>query len=534
MGIFVWISFVVLSFAPATGFSATVYMGRGETYTNLEAAVNGMNASDTLIIRDGIYSGSTNVLDHLHMPKSGSPGSPTIIKAENDGGAVFPNSFIVMENSATVSHVDFIGLKAESSTTISSGTSYFRFMRCAFTNSHTAQSDESIFSIAGTYHLVEDSYAWGEGRYGMYVSSVGGQYIVFRRCVVRLDKVNAYSPFAPFQSYSSPDVVFQNCLVLDGAEKFWLNYEERAGCFYSRTAGPVTVDGSICLNYPSYFAGGSTRNSLTVNNSIAWDVGSGAYIDPANTSFKWTIDNVTIGVADGFDDPITSSTTIAGFGVLSKNTVVNGYVTNSILYDIDDTASTKNTAALDGENIISNYNVLFGNVDDYQSVSAGVKDFCADNANAVDPLAGSLEYLPRIERGSSLSGVGSGGDSIGATILCKIGLDGSFYGSADWNTTRSCPLAGTGGATNGNLWPWSNEDRIKTDMALYSYTGVDRGGSSGQTLSGARGFAATGKQLNGTDDITLTSYIWEYLGNPIPPNIYGTAAISTIFPLLLQ
>lgn len=36
-----------------------------------------------------------------------------------------------------------------------------------------------------------------------------------------------------------------------------------------------------------------------------------------------------------------------------------------------------------------------------------------------------------------------------------------------------------------------------------------------------RGFCAAGKQLNGRDDITLTSYVWEYLGNAIPSDIYN-------------
>jgi len=42
------------------------------------------------------------------------------------------------------------------------------------------------------------------------------------------------------------------------------------------------------------------------------------------------------------------------------------------------------------------------------------------------------------------------------------------------------------------------------------------------SLSGNRGFAnSDAKQLNGTDDVTLTYYIWEYLGNPVPCEIYG-------------
>ena len=46
---------------------------------------------------------------------------------------------------------------------------------------------------------------------------------------------------------------------------------------------------------------------------------------------------------------------------------------------------------------------------------------------------------------------------------------------------------------------------------------------SGGGVSGNRGFAADGNGLYG-GPITLTSYIWEYLGNPCPADIcnYGT------------
>ncbi|EKD27035.1 MAG: hypothetical protein ACD_79C00915G0001 [uncultured bacterium] len=69
-----------------------------------------------------------------------------------------------------------------------------------------------------------------------------------------------------------------------------------------------------------------------------------------------------------------------------------------------------------------------------------------------------------------------------------------------------------------SLWPFPNENLIKAKMSAYSY---DNG-----NLNGKRGFCADGKQLNGRDDITLTSYIWEYLGNPIPPEIYGSLGIT--------
>lgn len=491
--------------------AATIYMGSGETYTTLEAAVAAMSGGDTLIIRDGVYSGLANTLDHQHMPPSGTVDTPTIIQAENDGEAVFSDGFFIMEDvGGGVSYVDFVGLKALKPTVISSGTDHWRFMRCAFTNIVTTANGESPFSIAGTYHLIEDSWVWGDIRYGMYVSSVGGQYIIFRRCVIRPDKINATEPTAAFQSYSSPDIYFQNCIVLDGNDQFWLQYDERGPCFYSRTAGPVTISGSMCLNYPSYFAGGSPRNGLYIDNSVGWDIGTGVYADFGDQQpASWSVTSSVFGSVSGFVDPITPGNpdTCPGDGILSKRTTVNGIVENNILYDVD--AGKGVAAALTGSTTVNNYICLYNNYDDYNSITGG-----ANNITNTDPLAGSLEYLTRIENSSALKGVGSGGADIGATILCKIGADGARYGDAGWNITRACPLHGDGGTSADNLWPWPYEDRIKTDMASYSYTGVDADGTPDQTLSGARGFAAIG-------DVTLTSYIWEYLGNQIPGEIYG-------------
>src|SRR5205085_1629742 len=59
------------------------------------------------------------------------------------------------------------------------------------------------------------------------------------------------------------------------------------------------------------------------------------------------------------------------------------------------------------------------------------------------------------------------------------------------------------------LWPFPNEAVIKADMASYSGPGG----------AGARGFTA-GNSLDGSPQ-TLTRYIWEYLGNQIPAEIYG-------------
>lgn len=72
-------------------------------------------------------------------------------------------------------------------------------------------------------------------------------------------------------------------------------------------------------------------------------------------------------------------------------------------------------------------------------------------------------------------------------------MDGSHFGETNYNT-----LSAT------NLWAWPNQDRIKKEMCT----------DAGIT----RGFCASGNGLYG-GPVTLTSYIWESLGNACPASV---------------
>ena len=97
-------------------------------------------------------------------------------------------------------------------------------------------------------------------------------------------------------------------------------------------------------------------------------------------------------------------------------------------------------------------------------------------------------YITRVEDGTPGDGTGLSGVDRGATVLKR-------YES--------------GTLTSTNLWPWPNEDRIKSDFLTdFSLPGV----------TVARGFC-TGTSIDGNSQ-TLTKYIWEYLGNQIPAGIY--------------
>jgi hypothetical protein len=150
----------------------------------------------------------------------------------------------------------------------------------------------------------------------------------------------------------------------------------------------------------------------------------------------------------------------------------------------------------------SNYNYY------YQDAT----DFGATFYEEYTPVAGSndvqgtnpqIKYITQEEPGTPVYGTASDGGNIGATILYEIGTTGTLWGDPGYDTI-----------TTTSLWPFPNEAVIKTDMAAWSV--VDP--NTGNTVQGARGFAASGNGLYG-GPITLTSYIWEALGNSCPAGI---------------
>jgi len=169
-------------------------------------------------------------------------------------------------------------------------------------------------------------------------------------------------------------------------------------------------------------------------------------------------------------------------------------VQNSIIYNCD-WAGLQNVAGTG-----TDYNCLYGNTrHNYLDCSPSTHDLCQANNNSVDPLDGSpgngiaaLNYVTRIENGSNLDGAASNGGDIGATILKQIGVTGTLWGDPGYDTE-----------TDQNLWPFPYEGIIREHMRAYSYDGGN--------LSGNRGFCV--------DRMTLTDYIWGYLGHT-PPDLY--------------
>ncbi|MGB7281760.1 MAG: hypothetical protein WBE13_05810 [Candidatus Acidiferrum sp.] len=554
------ISLLALIFWASTAFARTTYhiAVKGKDNPNCTskahscatfAYVRGlMHAGDTLIIGDGIYDQCINT------PVSGSPGAYTTYKAEHDwavtvstrdsscAGSVFENyngRYIVIQG------IKFQGQGVLIPVSVSGD--HVKLIRIAAWDAPCA-NNISVIGIGADYTLLEDVHVWGCGRY--MVNIYHSDHTVLRRVVARYD----FNDCAPgnswggqestFTAYDSDNTVFENVIAIDSGIRndslytcdqlfggiWWENHGDIL--YDGRLERTGTVLGSIFLNIHSmnnstnvttpnpvgvesrYKIAGNTTVHTEINN-VYWDVESGGSYGihgdgcaPSCGSPTLSIQhnlygNVTgthgggngytlgVGIADACNDPTMPKAGYSCAGRFSSNTFQNSLVINNNNYGDNGEPGDYNDYWKNGRG---------GNAH-YVNVSAGAHD------TTLNP---GLLYLPRIEASSSVHGTASDGGDRGANIIYKYGVDGTLWGETGWNTLTANPL-----------WPYPFESVIKQDMALYRCV---PNCTAGNFPPAVRGFVlpdsnttAPGRLYGGPR--TLTSYIWEYLGNACPSEI---------------
>ncbi|MFH0907482.1 MAG: hypothetical protein V1929_01805, partial [bacterium] len=467
----------------------------------ISSGIGRMAGGDTLIVADGTYTGSANRI--LNVP-GGSPGSPSCIRAEHDWGVTLSapggtpcqidNSYIDLRG---VKFKDYLGNKC-----VVYG-NYVRVIRCA---SDGAGGNAASFSAAGTNDLFEECYSWGIGRYPMRVSSASGQYIVFRRCVVRWDYSNTDGPQACFANYDRPNVYFQNCIAIDGKDIRGqdVTYDGLKGFFTPNGANQTEFDGCISLNLEGagFWIEDSPVRDVALRHCVAWDCKEAGqsgldgypayllYVRADETGGPLTVDHGTFGVSD------------LGRGLQIRQMLPNDVFKNSIVYGVQLNAGEY---ALSSGLTLEDYNCFYGNTGG-RNVSGGVG---SHSLTQINPLANSLSYLVRVETSSDLAGQADDGGDVGASIVKRVGISGTFYGEPGWNTV-----------TDEDLWPFPNEDEMRADMKAFVMA-PGQAFPNSPAMSGDRGFCADGQ--------TLTRYIWEYLGHSMPADIYGISGPPVLF-----
>ena len=458
--------------------------------------IGSMAGGDTLLVGDGTYA------EPITGMPSGTASAYTTIQAENDWGVTidgssFANTYI---NGITVSskhyvlvrgfHVKMNQANANNQPVLVPYSDHVKIQRCSGSYAPTTGNAAS-FTVgpASSYVLVEESYAFGGGRYQFLAYQ--SDHILVRRSVARNDYWNGTLQCAGFVNYNSTVTAWQNDIALDSDTANCSGHQY--GGFFNENKSDVNtptsqaLQGNIVLNVQAYYAGdldwviSGTRD---IKDMVIWASSGGYWGDQGHgIPAVITIDRMTVGAItgkyDGANQGAAWGTGVSIYGPV-QNTVIDSIFAHNASFGVADYT-------------MSDYNSFFANAQNYGGVHTPTPG-PHDRTDNVVPL----KYLPRIEEGSPLKTAGMGGGQIGAEILFQIGGTGTLHDDPGWDQPATDPL-----------WPFPNEDEIRNDMASY----MGPGGV------GARGFAK-GNSLDGTPQ-TLTKYVWEYLGNQIPADVYG-------------
>lgn len=451
-------------------------------------AFGSMAAGDELILLDGTYSSAAGT-GYINYQGTGSAQPPsgtslsnvTYVHALNPGNVTVQGGLFIGRSTRKDSFIKIQGITFEGGGDLYN-TSYVTIKDCGFhgsfgigTNDHDNGND---------YDLIEDVWVWASGE-RIIAINYRSHHNVWRRVVVRGDGCGtpacsgSGNPNVGITVYNSMDVSVQNVIVVD---RILAVTDEPYGDFAvaQHAPGPdfgrAEWLGTISLKAPDtgYYMepdlGGTVDQTIKISNAVAWDAeGEGFNIARAGTNNL--LENLTAYGRTGDSFRIAPE--------LTSGILRNAISANSGRYGIN-----------------SEYVPIY--VDVYNARSSPYNQTtCVLGCYTSNPMADgatpSLKYLTRIESGSLLKGKGLGGADIGANVLKRYGNDDTRYGETGYNTLTST-----------SLWPWPNEDRIKREMCANT----------------TRGFCSTGQRLGNVGPVTLTTYIWEYLGNPIPSGVY--------------
>jgi hypothetical protein len=481
-------------FVPSVSWGATYYVngaaandsGLGTETSPKKYITSGiglMVGGDTLIIEDGTYTGANNMIGDSPSPQiyppSGAAGAYTTIRARNIGQVIINGEYLrtpfgmVGTVGKNYLHIDGIHFQRGIAGVFSVRGLYNKVTNCGFEDGQAPNSEAEveIASVIGgsAYTLVEDCWIWGKGRYGLYTSSSNGgaNRVIFRRVVVRFDDTPDGRATAGFRFYNGSTSSMQNSIVIDANASPTAYYPDAfaTGGGSSISGEPNhTFYGLIALNNPTFSGFHFERSSTTypVQNSVVW--GNDMGIESSGSNLQ------------GF--------TINAINVTAGNNAVREFYRN-VNYTLMHLSITNSLAVTKSGGTSYAYPTMLTTSEHYVATGGTAGQSTGSTAITKAVLDAKLKYLPRTESGTN-----------GATILYQTGVSGTLHGEAGWNVT-----------TNKPLWPLANESIWSAKMKAYTASGP----------GGNRGFAA----LSGSTATPLTDYIWGYLGNPKPANIYG-------------
>lgn len=452
-----------------------------------------MDAGDELVLLDGVYSAaagtgyisytdiSTGIGDsHTGQIPSGIDASHlTYIHALTPGNVTIIGRLFIGRSFEKHSYIKIQGLTFEGGGSLFNA-DYITVKDCGFhgmfgigSNDHKQGSD---------HNLIEDVWIWASGE-RIIAINYRSRFNVWRRVLVRGDGCGTRdcrgegNPNVGITVYDSSNISLQNVMVVDRLlakgdspyADFGVAQHTPGAYFFGQNEwlGTLSLRAPDTAYYMEPDHDGTIDPTIKISNAVAWDAAElGINLSRAGTNNL--IENVTVR-------------TLGGDGVRVSPKLTSGILRNVISVD----AGQHGINSRYPPNYVNVHNAQAGPYRQTTCVTG-----CYTSNPRSDGPTPSLMHLVRVEPRSFLKSRGYQGEDIGANILYRYGMDGARYDEANFNTLGSEPL-----------WPWPNEKRIKEEMCAKS--GVTRG------LCQAK---------------SLTHYIWEYLGNPMPDDPYRSPA----------
>ncbi|WP_196137628.1 hypothetical protein [Aliikangiella sp. G2MR2-5] len=475
-------------------------------------ASNGVQAGEELVLLDGEYSvaNQTGILREVDyygnsvdysdsIPSGLSREQPTVVRAANPGmvkviGSDELRPLFIGRSSRKDKFIKVQGITFEGGGSLFNA-DYVVIKDSGFHGSFSIGTNDH--SQGNNYNLVEDVWVWASNR-RIIASNYRSNNNVWRRVVVRsegCDQAGCESypkadPSVGMTVYDSQNVSVQNVIIIDRVIRNDSAYGDFATAQHSSNRANYLGNnewlGNMSINSQDsgmhFEADYVLDNGLpiwTIKNFVSVGNGIGG-INIGNTPYNYD----SAGKPQSFIDNATIVMNNAGD---NKSAIRVSPNQSSVLVSDSLTVGATRTG----------YNVLGSMVQNSLGYNPGAAEGNFDTYNCLEncisltnsPLTdGSLLFPQRLEENAPAQNTLP--QKIGADITVRYGVDGAIYGDSDFNVE-----------TQTSLWPWPNEARIKKEMCV----------DSGIT----RGFCSNSTQKDGASEVTLSSYIWEYLGNAV-------------------
>lgn len=454
-----------------TGNDSTGNGSVASPYKTIGKGISKLTSGGTVVVKAGTYLGKENFINQtLYAIPAGTATKFTRIRAENpysvrienSGGLTYYDNLLSVSSSYV--HVDgFVYVLKDSvypPYIAETSADYLKVTRSIFKRQGACDAYGGFFYVGGSFNLIEDVAGVGHARYGINAGgpSATQSNTIFRRLVLRIDYVSSNQPKAAFSIYGNDGSPTK---VKDFLVQNLLVLDSQSGT----TAGEQVYGGAYqpkTTENVKYY-GAIVLNNQTTHAGIYMAEYATTKSNHLINSVSWANGGAGVRANNGGGDTLWDQITIGQH--------------SSAIY-----------APLSGaQNIFRNSLVV-------NSGTPAANAF-STYTNVLTTANPPLRYI-----------VDSETNAVGAKILKRYGSTGTMWGQAGYDQL-----------SNENLWPWPYENQIK---AVFAEPNPVPSGALPTTNNTQRGFAASGNDSFGKP-LTLTRYIWQYLGVQIPSTIYG-------------